>query len=90
MKGGPAPGVAAVQADVFVEPVAAGVPAQLATQPTPDPSPASKARPSYLRAHRWQVLAAFAVLIGGGTLAVRWWMGPQVSTESALRPESST
>jgi HlyD family secretion protein len=47
--------------------------------------PARKVDHSYLRAHRWQVLAGFVVLIGAGALAVRWWMGPQVTTESVLR-----
>lgn len=53
--------------------------------PKPQPSPASEVKPSFLRAHRWQVLTAAVVLIGAGALAVRWWMGPLVSTESVLR-----
>jgi HlyD family secretion protein len=52
---------------------------------TPDPLPASKVNPSFLRAHRWQAVAALVVLIGAGALALRWWMGSPVSTESVLR-----
>lgn len=49
------------------------------------PSPASKASLSFLRLHRWQALAAVIVLIGAGALGVRWWLGPQVLTESVIR-----
>ena len=41
--------------------------------------------PSFLRLHRWHVLAALVVLICAGALGVRWWLGPQVSTESVIR-----
>ena len=58
---------------------------QPAPSTTPDPLPASKANPSFLRAHRWQAVAALVVLIGAGALALRWWMGSPVSTESVLR-----
>ena len=58
---------------------------QPAPSTTPDPLPASKANPSFLRAHRWQAVAARVVLIGAGALALRWWMGSPVSTESVLR-----
>lgn len=89
MKRDPVPGEAAVQADVLVEAVAEPGPspdkAQAMPVPKRDPSSAGKAKPSFLRVHRWQVLAAVVVLIGGGALAVRWWMGPAVSTESVLR-----
>ena len=44
-----------------------------------------KAQPSFLRAHRWQLLAGIVALIGVGFVTVRWWMGPAVSTENVLR-----
>lgn len=40
---------------------------------------------SFLRAHRWPLLAALVVLMGLGALAVRWWRGTQVTTEVVLR-----
>lgn len=51
----------------------------------PEPSPAGKAQPSFLRAHRWPLLAGLVALIGVGFVTVRWWMGPAVSTESVLK-----
>ena len=57
----------------------------VAPVPKPAPSLAGKPPPSFLRAHRWQLLAASIVLIGVGALAVRWWLGPEVSTESVQR-----
>lgn len=49
------------------------------------PNAAAEARPSFLKAHRWQALAAVAVLIAAGTVAFRWWNGPLVSTETVLQ-----
>ena len=45
----------------------------------------SEAKPSFLRVHRWQLLASLVVLIGGGALAVRWWLGAPAITEPVLR-----
>ncbi|MEC5218157.1 HlyD family secretion protein [Actimicrobium sp. GrIS 1.19] len=60
--------------------IAAPIPA-----PIPDPSPAGKPGQSFLRTHLWQGLAALLVVVVAGGLLLRWWMGPQVSTESVLR-----
>ena len=49
------------------------------------PTPATAAKPSFLRLHRWQALAGLVVLIGVSALAVGWWLGPQVATESVIR-----
>jgi HlyD family secretion protein len=43
------------------------------------------APPSFLRSHRWQVLAAVVVGVGAGALVVRWWLGPEVSTVGVVR-----
>jgi len=56
-----------------------------ATVQKPGPPPPNKAKPSFLHLHRWQALAALIVLIGASALGVRWWLGPQVSTESVVR-----
>lgn len=56
-----------------------------ATVQKPGPPPPNKAKPSFLHLHRWQALAAVIVLIGASALGVRWWLGPQVSTESVVR-----
>jgi HlyD family secretion protein len=89
VKRDPVPDDAAARADLVVSPVEKAGPASLALQgatvPKPDPPPAIQARPSTLRSHRWQALAALIVLIGAGILAVRWWLGSPVSTESVLR-----
>lgn len=56
------------------------------TEPnTNHPNAAAEAQPSFLKAHRWQALAAVAVLIAVGTGTYRWWNGPLVSTEAVLR-----
>ncbi len=86
-------GGATAQADTVVQPpaeqapVAPAVPVATPAAPVPkaEPPPASKARPSYLRLHRWQALAALVVLIAAGALGLRWWLGPQVSTEPVVR-----
>ena len=87
MKRDPVPGAAAVRADGFGEPVAAAAVAadSPGSAPVPPPPLARPAGPSYLRAHRWQWLAALVVLIGGGAWATRWWIGPQVATATVLR-----
>jgi len=56
-----------------------------ATVQKPGPPPPNKAKSSFLHLHRWQALAALIVLIGASALGVRWWLGPQVSTESVVR-----
>lgn len=56
------------------------------TAKAPDSAaPTGKAKPSYLRSHRWQLLAALLALIGVGVLTIRWWLGPQVDVETVLR-----
>ena len=61
-----------------------------ATEPNHDAAAASGLstqadKPSFLRKHRWQALGALIVIAVLGALAVRWWLGPQVTTESILR-----
>ena len=51
----------------------------------PYDAPAQPDKPSFLRQHRWQTLGVLIVIAGLATLAVRWWLGPQVTTESILR-----
>jgi hypothetical protein len=62
-------------------------PEALQAAPVPEAGPfsANQARPSFLQLHRWQALAALVLLIGAGALALRWWLGPTVGTESVLR-----
>ena len=93
MKRDSVPVVAAVPAETAVGshaelvPVEPAVPvaSTAAPVPKPGPPPANQAKPSFLHLHRWQALAAFVVLIGAGALGVRWWLGPQVGTESVIR-----
>ena len=92
MKRDSVPGAEAVPAAAVVGPAIDARALPEAPQAAPAPtlgSPASKDQasflPSYLRSHRWQALVAVAVLIGTGTLGVRWWLGPQVGTESVIR-----
>jgi HlyD family secretion protein len=67
------------------EPSASPGATQAAPALTPAPSPARKAPRSFLRLHRWQALAALVVLTCAGALGLRWWLGPQVTTEPVLR-----
>ena len=89
MKRDAVPGAEAVPPAAFVEPAIDAGPSIESPQPAPvrkpGPSPANKDQPSVLRPHRWQALAALIVLIGAGALGVRWWLGPQVVTQSVLR-----
>jgi HlyD family secretion protein len=45
----------------------------------------AKTKPSFMRAHRWQAVAVLVAVIGAAALAVRWWLGPEVITETVLR-----
>jgi HlyD family secretion protein len=97
VKRDPHPAEAAVQADEVsarltdgapgVEQAPAGAAEATATLPPAMSAqpPASRATPSFLRAHRWPLLAALVVLIGAGAVTVRWWLGPVVITETVLR-----
>ena len=87
LKRDPVPGEASVRADALVGPAADASPASIASKAAPVAalSHASQAKPSFLSSHRWQVVAVLVILIGTGALAFRWWMGPQVTTESVLR-----
>jgi len=60
------------------------MPANPVAAPAPD-GPVAKAKPSLLRSHRGWVLAALFVLAAAGALALRWWLGPQVATDTVLR-----
>lgn len=53
--------------------------------PEPDDSPAHTAAPSLIRKYRWPLLAALAGVLLLVGLAVRWWLGPVVATETVLR-----
>ncbi len=35
--------------------------------------------------HRWKILAALAVGVGGAVLGIQWWQGPQLLAERVLR-----
>jgi HlyD family secretion protein len=48
-------------------------------------TPVEKPKPSFLRQHRGPVIAALIGAIVLGTLAVRWWLGPQATTATVLR-----
>ena len=67
------------------EPSASPGATQAAPALTPAPSPARKAPRSFLRLHRWQAVAALVALTCAGALGLRWWLGPQVTTEPVLR-----
>lgn len=73
----PAGRVAVVRRDAPVgEPVAE--PDVLAGAPHDVPAQPDK---PFLREHRWLILGVLIVIAALGTLAVRWWFGPQVSNE---------
>jgi HlyD family secretion protein len=40
---------------------------------------------SLLRKHRWKLLAALLAAVALAALAVRWWRGPQLATETVVR-----
>lgn len=63
----------------------AGAALAVAPAAAPVDAPKPKPQPPFLRRHLWQLLAAAVVLIAGGVLLVRWWMGPQVATQTVLR-----
>lgn len=85
--GATALGDTVVPPDAERVPVAPAVPVAIPVAPVskPEPPPAGKAGPSYLRQHRWQALAALVVPIGAGALGFLWWLGPQVSSEAVVR-----
>jgi HlyD family secretion protein len=40
---------------------------------------------SFLRRHAWKVTFALLLALAAAALAVRWWLGPQVPTETVVR-----
>ncbi len=65
-------------------PIAAASPAG-APPASPGPAPPGKPARSVLRAHLWQTLTAFALVLVVGIFTLRWWLGPHVVTETVLR-----
>jgi HlyD family secretion protein len=57
------------------------VPAEAAVPGVPAPPD----KPSFLRRHRWQAVAALIAITGLALWGVRWWRGPLVATDAVVR-----